>query len=104
MTLIVNFIVGGLFNRDYLFLRVRHVILGMPLWSWVIGVGGAAATAFWLYSVGWVVTWLIFGVIGVALALAYQLTVIGPLRIQKHSLVHEAREIAKGLRSLGLSE
>jgi len=104
LTPVMNFILNGIINKDYLFRRVRSVFFRMPLKSWAMTIGGVAGGLVALYFLGWIPFWIGFGVVAAAGATAYQILVLKPLRVQRAEPVNSVRKILREFRLKGVSE
>lgn len=104
MTAVGNFLFEGLKTKNFLFRRLRSVILGMTARGWAMtGVlTVAVVTLFWV--LGWLWYWLFFAVVGFGLAFAYQRKVADKLRAERAEAIETTREMLKELRLKGVSE
>src|SRR5262249_17478206 len=97
-----NFIVNGLRTRAYLFRRVRSVFFGMPPLGWMKFI----ATIFVIFVIFLVLgsTSILFALVGIGLAAAYQFFVVRRLRLQRAEPITKMQHMLRELRVRGLAE
>lgn len=104
MTAAGNFLFEGLKTKNFLFRRLRGVMLGMTAKGWAttgaLTLGGIAL--FWV--LGWLWYWLFFAVVGFGLAFVYQRKVADKLRSERAEAIDTTKEMLKELRLKGVSE
>jgi hypothetical protein len=99
-----SIVIDGLLTRNALFLQLRHALLRMGIAGWATTGCAALVGGVVAWAMGVLVYWLVVAVVALAMALAYQLGLALPLRMQRSALVHEAKEQVRGLRETGYSE
>jgi hypothetical protein len=104
LTPAINFIVGGLLNRTYLFRRVRSVFFGMTIMGWVKTGAGVLVGLGLIYALGLLPYWLAAAILSTIFVAAFQTRVVRELKRQRASALEEAGAMLKQLRLRGLSE
>lgn len=99
-----NVVLDGLINKSPLFLYVRRAMLRQNPMGWVLTIAGVLVAIIFLYYLGLLIYWAIVAVLGLGIALVYQLALVVPLRMQRAESINEAREQIRTLRSLGFAE
>ncbi|MBX3728818.1 MAG: protein kinase [Candidatus Sumerlaeia bacterium] len=97
-------VIDGLLTRSALFLQLRHALLRMGIAGWATAALAALAGGVVAWAMGVLVYWLVVAVLALAMALAYQLGLVLPLRMQRSEVVHGAMDQVRALRETGYSE
>ncbi|MGI8907646.1 MAG: protein kinase domain-containing protein [Candidatus Sumerlaeaceae bacterium] len=100
----INFIVGGVLTKSYLFRRVRSVFFGMTAVGWLKTVVGTLVALGVIYALGLLPYWILAAVLSTGLVAAYQTSVVRALVNQRANPLEETRAMLKQLRLRGLSE
>lgn len=104
LTPLFAFKLNGILTKDYLFRRVRSVILGMSIKSWLATAGCTILVFLLLFILQWWMWWLVFAVIAAGLAAAWQFGIIKPLRAERQAPIEKTQQMLKELRVRGVGE
>jgi len=104
LTPIFNFVLEGIKQKTYLFRRVRSVFFGMSLKGWAMTTFAVIGTAFVLFALNLLFSWIAISFLAAGLAFLYQMKVVTPLREERSAPLTKTREMFKQLRLRGLPE
>lgn len=104
LTPLAVFVTDGVMNKTHLFRRVRSVFFGMGVKGWAVTAGVALAVAGMLHVLGLLVSWLVFSLLAVGLAVGYQMLVARTLERQRAEPLTAIRDMLKQLRLKGVGE
>lgn len=98
------FLIGGWFDRTYLFDRVRAA-LGILRWTdWLTAVGGMLILLPILWLIGWLIPVLLGSALGLGLGAAFYWAVDRPLRASRREPLATTEALLKSLRIKGIDE
>jgi hypothetical protein len=103
-TCLVRFVVQGLRERTYLFLKVREFVLGSPWTDWLAGVAGLllAVGVLWALGLIWVVVVVLL--LSTGLGLAFYYLCDRQLAAQRRAAVETVEQMLRTLRLGGVEE
>ncbi|MDX2176965.1 MAG: serine/threonine-protein kinase [Candidatus Sumerlaeia bacterium] len=104
LTPLAYFILDGIRSKTFLFRRVRNVFFGMTPKGWAATVGITLLTLIVLFMIDWLWFWIGFALLAAGAAVAYDRSVVTPLRRDRSGPVLRTQEMLKSLRVRGASE
>jgi hypothetical protein len=91
-------------RKSHLFLKTRELLLGSTIGDWLVGIGGVLLLLVVLWLVGLLWLWLIFGVVAIALAIAFHFLIDRRLDRERREPLEAAERLLRGMRLRGLEE
>src|SRR5581483_7301363 len=104
LTPMAYFVISGITQKTYLFLKVRELVFGSQIKDWLVwsAAGGFILLVLWL--LGLLGTWLAFCIAAVILAFGFHIVADAALARQRQSPIADAEQLFRGLRLQGLDE
>lgn len=104
LTVVANFIVGGVINRNPLLLRLWRALWVLPWTAWGVGAVVGAGALYLLYAMGLLPFYGLIALVATGIAFLYQAGLMLPLRLARARHVASTLDVVKGLRASGYSE
>lgn len=104
LTAVFTFLVQGLTQKTYLYIKTREFVLGSRWTDWASWSIGLLLALAILYVTGLLKFWLAFCVLAAALAGGYYTLVLKPLEHQRRESLDHAKKLLKQIRLRGIPE
>jgi serine/threonine protein kinase len=104
MTAVISFLVHGLIEKSYLFLKVREYINGSGPRDWLMWGATTLLVLLVLYMIGLLGYWVAFLVLSGAAAACMRVLIDKPLARQRKGPINSAERLLRELRLKGLPE
>ncbi len=104
MTAIISFLLRGMIEKTYLFLKVREYVAGSGPGDWIMWGATTILVLAVLYMIGLLGYWVAFLILSGAAAASMRVLIDKPLAQQRKVPIEEAEKLLRELRLKGLAE